>query len=82
MAGLDEKTGNRFCDIIGDRVATQFGHRELNRAALVAELMTRTDKRFVRKVATQIGHRELNWAGLVAGLMTSTDKRFVRKVAT
>ena len=62
MAGLDE--------IIGDRVATQFGHRELNRAALVAELMTRTDKRFVRKVATQIGHRELNWAGLVAGRHT------------
>ena len=70
MAGLDEKIGNGFCDIIGGKVATQSGHGELNWAELVAGLMTRTDKRFVRKVATQIGHRELNWAGLVAGRHT------------
>ena len=62
MAGLDET--------IGDGVATMSGHRELNWAGLVAKLMTRTDKLFVRKVATQIGHGELNWAELVAGRHT------------
>ena len=70
MAELDEKIGNGFCDRIGGKIATQLGHRELNWAGLVAGLMTRTDKRFVRKVATQLGHGELNWAGLVAGRHT------------
>lgn len=70
MAGLDEKIGDGFCDRIGDRVDTQIGHGELNWAELVAGLMTRTDKQFVRRVATQIDHLELNWAGLVAGRHT------------
>lgn len=62
-----KKIGDGFCDRIGDRVATQIGHGELNWAELVAGLMTRTDKQFVREVATQIDHLELNWAELVAG---------------
>lgn len=70
MAKLDEKIGDRVCDRIGGKIATQSGHRELNWAELVAGLMTRTDKQFVRKVATQLGHGELNWAGLVAGRHT------------
>ena len=36
MAGLDEKIGDRFCDIIGGKVVTQLGHGELNWAGLVA----------------------------------------------